>query len=135
MNGIAEVALGELAIHSKGVGYARAGALEAERFTRPDNVTKDLGESTFYLTTPHIHNQPGYYFAYFMAALNRDALAYSLSQANGTLFSPNTARDLIDKIMIGNVCPMTERIGKVTGKTDLVQNSIDSYETRYKELS
>ncbi|MCX6741997.1 MAG: M3 family metallopeptidase [Candidatus Pacearchaeota archaeon] len=133
--GMARVTLGELAIHSKGVEYARSGSLEAELLTRPEILRGKPTESTAYVTTPHIHGQPGYYFAYFVAALYERALSHSIREKNGTIFSPATARTLIDDIMVGNVAPMADRIRKATGESDFIGSVIRDFKDEYKKLA
>ena len=135
MYSIARITLGEVGIHTRGVEYARESDLEAERLTRPDIVKNDLGESGIYITTPHIINSPGYYFAYGEAALYERALSHSLRQANGTIFSPRTARCFIDDIMVGNTSSMRNRITKATGETDFNASAIQSFKDEYTAVS
>jgi hypothetical protein len=132
MYGMARVALGELAIHTQGVEHARTGNLEAEILTRPDIIKGTPRESTMYLTTPHIHGQPGYYFAYFVAANYEGALSHSIRAKNGTLLSPATAQTLTRDIMVGNTTPMAERIAKATGEKDFIGSVIKDCKERYK---
>jgi len=135
MYGIIRVSLGELGMHRKGVDHARLSNLEAESLVRPEIIKGELSESSSYISTPHIHRQPGYYPAYFIAALYKDALSHSLKQKNGTIVSPLTAKCFIENIMIGNVTSMENRISKVIGETDFIGSSIELFKNNYKDVS
>ncbi len=130
----AAITLGEIGMHVDGPLYARERFFEAETLTRAENI-RSFSESSSYTSTPHLHAVPGYYLGYFLAHLNQVALTHSIKQELGTLFHPKTARILTEKLMIGNVAPIHERIASVTGISDTLTGSIEYFRTFYSELN
>ncbi len=124
--GIIRLSIGDMTMHREGTQAARGGFHSGYELVRPELVDDTLGPSSAYVLTHHLFNQPGYIFTYFMADLYRLALLQAAREQNGALITPNTASFLTDKIMVGNVRSMHERVVRTTGTSDLVGNA-----TRY----
>jgi hypothetical protein len=129
---IARISAVEHSLHTKGIDAARKTFAEVENFTSPKNC-QDVQPSSGYAMVGHIHAMPGYYCSYNLAELNRLAIMAEVRQRQKTP-GFNIAKFVSGELMTGNVLPMSERVRRVTGVTDVAANAARYIKQEYGRL-
>lgn len=121
---IAQVSTMEWALHTEGVQEARETFAEMERLTLPKQVEDGIHPSSAYASVPHVHQMPGYYWSYGIAELNRIAIMTEIQHRQRSNPRLNIAEFVTNELMTGNATPLSERIRRVTGVTDIAENAV-----------